>query len=316
MVNDPRELLSSALSLWWLRPENALAIASYVHNGYDFAPSTEQRAADYACGDGVNSFFKLGGRFDMSFDVFGVAVRGDSAEDVVKNNIDVFDHYDDSYAPIILKPADARFTYGMDHKPNLLRKARKLDFYDELIEGDLAQDTSIPDESLDIAYCNSLYWIAEPELAISHINRKLKNGGIAVYDVMTTHRKALQYQHWMPTMPAIWQDMMNRGRDANNPGIRSARDWHAVFESDGTATVEEVRDIFPAAIAYAWNIGLRPIFPVLNRMVESISTETRQSIKAEWVETWTELLLPLLTEPEEFSKAPTRARLQYIVRKH
>jgi SAM-dependent methyltransferase len=315
MYDDPRELLSSSLSMWWLRPENGLAIASYVHNGADFSPQPGQQAADYACGDGVNTFFKSGGRFDESFDLFGAAVRPESAQEIVAKKIDVFDHYDESYAPEIVKRPETRFTYGTDYKTNLLSKAAKLDYYENLIEADLANDTNIPEESLDIVYCNSLYWIPQSDVAVTHMYKKLKPGGLAVFDVMTTHRKGLRYQHLLPSLPNPWQELMNRGRDGNNPGIRSAREWRRVFEANGVAKVEDERDIFPAAIAYAWNIGLRPLFPVLNRMAQSINPENRQSIKQEWIEIWTDLLMPLLLEPEEFPNDGKRVRLQYVVRK-
>lgn len=316
MSNDPRELLSSALSLWWLRPENGLAIASYTHNGYEFFPKQGQKAADYACGDGINTFFKAGGRFDKNFDIFGAAVRKEDANEVVGKKIDVFDHFDESYKPAVTKSPEVNFAYGTDHKPKLLQKAERLGYYDSLITADLKDDTDIEAESLDIVYCNSLYWTPYPEQALGHMYSKLKPGGLAVFDVMTTHRKALRYQHLMPTMPSAWQDLMNRGRDQNNPGIRSDREWRKVFRANGAAEVEDVRNIFPSAIAHVWNIGLRPIFPVLNRMVEAIPDSSDvASIKEEWVETWTNLMLPLLLEPEEFPNSGTRVRLQYVVRK-
>lgn len=315
MKNDPREILSSALSLWWLRPENGLAIASYCHNGYDFAPKAGQKAADYACGDGVNTFFKCGGRFDASFDVFGAGVSRQNSQEIIEKKIDVFDHFDDDYEVKISNQVDTGFSYGTDHKQNLLRKAQKLDFYENLLEANLNDDTAIPDESLDIAYCNSLYWVAKPEVAIDHIYRKLKKGGVGVFDVMTDHRKALQFQLWMPNAPTAWQELMNRGREANNPGIRSEDDWRIAFEANGSAKIEEVRNIFPATIAFAWNIGLRPIFPVLNRMVESLTPENRQSIKEDWVEIWTDMLLPMLEEPTLFSENGIKPRLQYVVQK-
>ncbi|WP_420349570.1 methyltransferase domain-containing protein [Pelagibius sp.] len=315
MAEDPRSLLSSALSLWWLRPENGLAIASYILYGYNFAPKAGQCAADFACGDGVNTFFKAGGRFDPEFDIFGSAVRHETANQVVGQSIDVFDHFDDSYGPKTVKRPSERFRYGTDRKSNLLQKARALDYYVDLLEVDLAEEPAIEDESLDIAYCNSLYWIAQPEVAVKHIYRKLKPNGIGVFDVMTTHRRALHFQNLFPTLPADWHDLMNRGRDRNNPGLRSGSDWRALIAACGDIVIEDERDIFPSAIAQAWNFGLRPLFPVLNRMASGLSLINRKEIKAEWVEIWTRVLLPLLVDPAQFSNNGARVRLQYVVRK-
>lgn len=315
MRNESRDVLKAALSLWWLRPENGLALASYTLHGFDFTPRRGQQAADFACGDGVNTFFKIGGRFDESFDVFGEGVRTDSAREVLNKSIDVFDHFVADYNPLIERMPDTEFTYGTDHKANLLRKAERLGLYRNLMEADLEEDTPIPDASLDIAYCNSIYWVGNPERAVEYIYRKLKPGGLAVFDVMTSHRKLLHFQNLFPTAPARWHDILNRGRDRNNPGIRSAREWRSIFSANGDACVEDERDIFPEAIAHIWNIGLRPIFPILNRMMQSVPTATRRSIKEEWVEVWTDLLLPVLVEPLEFRRNGVKARLQYVVRK-
>jgi len=315
VTESVRDLLADALSVWWLRPENGLAIASYALRGVDLGPAPGQRAADYACGDGINTFFKLGGRFEPSFDVFGSAVRPEKATEVVGSRLDVFDHYADDYRPAIARRPRATYAVGTDHKPNLLRKAARLEFYDRLLEADLAAEPGIEDGSLDLLYCNSLYWTPRVDTALDLMYRKVRSGGMCVFDVMTSHRVALHFQHLMPTLPAEWHDLMNRGRDANNPGIRSERAWRQTFEAGGAATIEEVRDIFPAGIAHAWNIGLRPLFPVLNRMVQAIPGDRRESLKREWVETWCDLLLPLLVEPEEFVRDGMRVRLQFVVRK-
>jgi SAM-dependent methyltransferase len=313
---NPRELLSSALSFWWLRPENGLAIASYALRGMDLRPRPSQQSADYACGDGVNTFFKCGGRFTEDFDIFGKAVRRETAVEIAKNRIDVFDQFDEAYSPKIAREAECRYSYGTDHKENLLRKARPLNFYDRLIKADLQENAEqIADESLDLAYCNSLYWVRNSGGAVRNIYQKLKRGGLAVFDVMTTHRRVLNFERLFPTIPSEWQELMNRGRHENNPGIRSAREWREIFAAGGAARVEDERLILPSTIAHIWNFGLRPVFPVLNRMAAGLSEGYRLDVKREWVEIWTDLLLPVLLDPDEFMRNDLRIRLQYVIRK-
>jgi SAM-dependent methyltransferase len=259
----------------------------------------------------VNTFFKCGGRFDPEFDLFNVATP--RAEDLVRSKIDVFDHVDGTYRPGIRTRPDRRWAFGIDHKKTLLEKAARLHFYDELLLSDLRDDArEIEDASLDFAYCNSLYWVEDSPGAARHIMRKVKPGGYAVFDVMTTGRKKLQFQNLFPALPSDWHDLMNRGRDLNNPGIRTERQWTETFA--GVGVVEDVRLIFPQAVAMAWNIGLRPLFPMLKKMSDALTPETRAEIKAEWIEIVAQAAAPLLLEPQEFGPEVLRARLQYVVR--
>jgi SAM-dependent methyltransferase len=313
--NDIKKLLKEALSLWWLRPENALALSSYCIRGSDLRPSANEIAADFACGDGVNTFFKCGGRFDLSFDIFGNSVNPATAKDIASKSIDIFDYDDGVYQPAISKMPDCRFSYGTDHKKKLLNKANKLFFYDKLLHCDLNVESDIDDESLDYAYCNSIYWISDPIRAIGLIIKKIKPGGRLIFDVMTKRRSALNFESILPQMPKQWNDLMNRGRQHNNPGICDEEEWDELFEYNNQTKIAEKRDIFPTAIAIVWNIGLRPLFPILNRMAKSISKEMRNEIKLEWIDTVADLLYPVLISPGSLIPTGPAVRLQYIVKK-
>jgi len=302
--------------MWWLRPENGLAVAGYCYYGIDITPKPNELAADFACGDGINTFFKCGGRFSPAFDIFGKAIAAVTQQSIIAQKIDVFDYYDESYKPEIVHRPGGRFTFGTDHKSNLLKKAAPLDFYDKLVEADLEKDCSqIADGSLDIIYCNSIYWVPNPEIAFRQMIRKLKPGGRAVFDVMTSHRKELQFAHAYPAAPTEWQDLLNRGREQNNPGLRSEWQWDRIFSDDGQYNISDKRLIFYPVAARFWNFGVRPLTPVLNRAINLLSEKDRLSIKEEWVEVWTDLLLPLLLQPNDIHYEPRlRVRLQYEVR--
>ena len=58
-MQDKKKILYDAISLWWLRPENGLALASYCINGINIKPLKSKTYLDFACGDGVNSFLSL-----------------------------------------------------------------------------------------------------------------------------------------------------------------------------------------------------------------------------------------------------------------
>lgn len=311
----PEAILRDAISMWWMRPENGLAIASYCLRGVSLAASDQGLSADYACGDGVSTFFKCGGRLSTAFDVFTDAVRDLPITEAATLGVDVFDHFDDAYRPEVVRTPDAPFTFGLDHKQALLDKAGRLPIYDERLCVALEDDPPIADGSLALAYCNSLYWTERPERAVELIYRKLRPGGRAVFDVMTTDRRRLDFDLMYPALPEGWRGLLNRGRQHNNPGLRTEAEWTAMFAAGGAMRIDDVRSIFPTAIATAWTFGMRPLMPALKRLVSHVPPAERAEAKAEWVDTWTRLLLPLLVEPEAFAPETLRVRLQYVMHK-
>ena len=145
-------VLKNALYLWWLRPENAMAIAGYCIYGKSIQPEPNIRSVDYACGDGINTFFKCGGRFSKNFDIFRNAVRTVNTKELLQSNIDVFDFYNKDFKPEIVHRPETSYNIGTDHKETLLNKASNLNFYDELLLADLAQPLPIENESIDLSY--------------------------------------------------------------------------------------------------------------------------------------------------------------------
>lgn len=312
-----RSLLRSALSLYWLRPENGLALAGHCLYGRPVAPQAGEVAADFASGDGINTFFKCGGRFDKSFDVFFGAVQPASLSAVVSGHIDVFDHIDDDYQPIITARPPTAFTYATDHKANLLGKAERLGFYRQTVQGDLARPVPdvIPDGSLDYIYSNALYWVADPAAAVAHLRRKLKPGGRAIFEVHTSDRRRLHYAHLYPDAPPEWQDLMERGRAGNNPGLLSEKEWDDVFLARSGFDLLDKPLIRPPVLAHIQNVGLRPLFAPLYRLAQVAPVAERLDIKREWVDSLTDVLLPILLHPEAFMpQSDLRIRLQYVLR--
>jgi hypothetical protein len=65
-------------------------------------------------------------------------------------------------------------------------------------------------------------------------------------------------------------------------------------------------------LAWIWNVGLRPFFPALQKLAAHVRGASRIEAKAEWVDTWTRLLLPPLQNPEALGQG-ARVRLQYAL---
>ena len=59
---------------------------------------------------------------------------------LTKNLPDKFDYYNINYKPLIKIRPKYNFTYGTDHKNSLLKKAKKLNFYDKLLLSDLSKE--------------------------------------------------------------------------------------------------------------------------------------------------------------------------------
>jgi len=308
------QVLEDALFLYWLRPENALALASYVIHGKDLAPKQNLKYADIACGDGINTFFKCGGRFAKSFDLFLAGISDAKARLIADQNIDVYDVYDDSYAPIVINRPKYDYFLGTDHKTSLLKKAEHLKYYSNLLVKDLREDLpEVDDASLDLIYCNSLYWVKETGVALQSMKKKLGPGGVIILDVFTTNKKKLDWGKLYENTPESWQALLNRGRQQTNPGLRDEKGWESLFKANNMY-VAETQDILPASLAHIWNLGLRPLFPVLNKIASYCTPENRMEIKEEWVEIFKELLLPVLEDPGIFSKDETVYRLQYTLK--
>jgi len=314
MKTDSELILHEALNLWWLRPENALAVASYIVNGVKLTPNPGEKAIEFACGDGVNTFFKCGGRFSKEFDLFKHGISKENTLTVATKSVDVFDHYDEDYMPIIITQPDVKYYMGTDHKESLIKKAEKLNFFDNVVVADLQEDIDINDGTIDLIYCNSLYWILDTKSVLEKMIKKLSNNGRIILDVFTTNKYRLDYSVIFPTLPSEWHNMMNRGRMETNPGLRSEKKWETLFDITKLEIIDK-RNIFPAAIAQLWNVGLRPIFPLLNKMSNCLTEENRKEIKEEWVYILTNLLLPFLESPEDISSNKYLYRIQYVLKK-
>jgi len=314
MKTDSELILHEALNLWWLRPENALAVASYIVNGVKLTPNPGEKAIEFACGDGVNTFFKCGGRFSKEFDLFKHGISKENTLTVATKSVDVFDHYDEDYMPIIITQPDVKYYMGTDHKESLIKKAEKLNFFDNVVVADLQEDIDINDGTIDLIYCNSLYWILDTKSVLEKMIKKLSNNGRIILDVFTTNKYRLDYSVIFPTLPSEWHKMMNRGRMETNPGLRSEKKWETLFDITKLEIIDK-RNIFPAAIAQLWNVGLRPIFPLLNKMSNCLTEENRKEIKEEWVYILTNLLLPFLESPEDISSNKYLYRIQYVLKK-
>jgi hypothetical protein len=108
-------------------------------------------------------------------------------------------------------------------------------------------------------------------------------------------------------------DIIGRGRAETWPTVADRATWESRFARAGLS-VEVATPFVTRTHAHIWDIGLRPIAPMLIRMAGALTPETRSEIKRDWVELFCELLEPLC-DPN-LDLFPTRdepAEVQYTL---
>lgn len=284
--------LEQLLNVFWLRPETALWREIDIRTMSAF--EMRSPSLDLGCGDGTFSFIRAGGEFDRSFDAF----RSVSQLDQFFKNVDVYDSFDENLSSAVAKPPKYQIDVGFDHKTNLLKKAGQLGLYHALKQGDANQSLPFPDATFNSVFSNIVYWLDSPQFVISEIARVLKPGGTArlMLPNITFPQFSFYNQLYVKSGDARWQflEMLDRGRFADN--IRQAKsqnEWQAIFEKAGLR-VERHHSHLSKLIIQTWDIGLRPLFPVLLEMSNELSAEKHDSIKLKWIQTMKAFLEPLI----------------------
>jgi hypothetical protein len=79
--------------------------------------------------------------------------------------------------------------------------------------------------------------------------------------------------------------------------------------------VEQAVPFVTRTHAHVWDIGLRPIAPLLVRMTESLTPQTRSEIKRDWVALFQDLLTPLSSPDFDlFRTSSEPAEVFYVLR--
>lgn len=301
------------LNAFWLRPETALwrELDINAMESFEFrSPSL-----DLGCGDGIFSFIRAGGGFDRSFDAF----RSMSGLDNFFQNVDVFDAYDENLQPALSRTPKYRIDWAFDHKTNLLKKAESLALYNNMKFGDANQPLPFEDASFNSVFSNIVYWLDEPSEVISEIARVLKPGGQVC--LMLPNRTLPEFsfynQLYAKTGNSKWAflEKLDRGRFADN--IRQARPheaWAAMFARAGLR-VKMHRMHLSKTTIQIWDIGLRPLFPVLLQIMDNLPPEKLSAIKLEWVATLKQFLDPLMQMDNLLGQGEEPAFHCYILEK-
>lgn len=301
------------LNAFWLRPETALWRELDIHAMTSF--EFRSPSLDLGCGDGIFSFIRAGGSFDRNFDAF----RSMAGLDRFFENVDVFDAYDEKMLSGLACAPAYQIDWALDHKENLLKKASLLGLHKNTRVGDANHPLPFPDESFNSVFSNIVYWLDDPEAVIAEIARILRPGGQAC--LMLPNRTMPEFsfynQLYVKTGDPAWAflEKLDRGRFGDNiRQARSAGAWEAMFISAGLR-VNFHKAHLSKTVIQVWDIGLRPLFPVLRKMADTLSPEQLCEIKSEWVATLKQFLEPLVRMDDRLSQGEEPAFHCYILEK-
>lgn len=307
--DDRLARLHRYLNAYWLRPENAfwMTLRSLALSRCGF----RRPSVDVACGDGVFSFLHAGGEFETGFDVFGAVGNLDRVTD---EHADMFDAAADRFRPTILRVPGWQVDVGTDLKPALLKKAAALGFYCQLIEHDCNKPLPLDDAAFATVYCNSAYWVRGVDLLLPELRRITRPDGNVILHVKLAAMRDYTLGRFRDQLGQRFLEIIDRGRDSCWPTVATRGQWERRFQRAGL-TVAEATPFVTRTHAHVWDIGLRPIAPLLVRMANALTPETRTAIKRDWVALFLDLLAPLCREDFDlFETHSEPAEVQYVLR--
>lgn len=288
-VSETGDYLRAHLNLVWLRPESALwdAIASRLVSKYNLvSPSL-----DLGCGNGLFSFVTAGGRFSSAYDVYvNLSTKG------FWKNKDIYDAVPvKNLNRYIIKKPEIKFDFGLDHKRNLLNQARRLHYYNNLMLYDANNKLPFADEQLETVFSNIIYWLNDLKKSIKEIYRVLNKDGTALLCIPNT--KFLNYcvsYGWAERKSELLR-VLNRGRSKNMHWVISYKDFSILARKVGFRIMDHKYYLSPLTLK-VWDIGLRPLSPVLIKMANMLHSKDRAVIKEEWMRTVLKFIEPLYAE--------------------
>lgn len=274
--------LRELLNVFWLRPETAMWRACDIQAMKAF--EVRSPSLDLGCGDGIFSFIRAGGALSQEFDAF----RAIGNLDQFFQKVDVFDHYSGKICPTVVTDPAYKFDVGFDHKKNLLQKADELGLYREVREGDGNKPLPFPDHSFRSVFSNIVYWLDNPGSSLREIRRVLTSDGQAC--VLLPDSSLPRYSFYNTLFKETgdkrfaFLELLDRGRLSDNiKHSKSDAEWRSLFDEAGLRVTNHVRHL-SGPIIKIWDVGLRPLFPVLKKMTDKLPADDFTAIKREWID--------------------------------
>jgi SAM-dependent methyltransferase len=308
-LKDP--YLRELLNVFWLRPETALWRACDIRAMANFRMVSP--SLDLGCGDGIFSFIRAGGALREDFDAF----RSVGSLDRFFQNVDIFDHFQAGAKPYVRVKPGYSIDVGFDHKANLLRKAGELKLYTELSEGDGNAPLPFADASFRSIFSNIVYWLSSLELVLGEIRRVMSPDGQACLLLPDASFPDYSFYNRFYKKPRDerfkFLELLDRGRHSDNvKQSKSDQEWRSLFDAAGLAVLTHKRHL-SGPIVQTWDVGLRPLFPVLKKMTDKIGESDLAPLKAEWIDICATFLEPFVDLDADLSATSTPAFHCYVL---
>ncbi len=279
-------ILEKFLYAYWLRPESAIWRTLDVLSMRNF--TFVSPSLDLGCGDGTFSFLRAGGEYTDDFDVFLDVDHLDRFYE----HVDIYDSCKNVEEDIswVKKPAYDCIDVGLDHKKNLMCKAGRLGLYRQFVQADANASLPFEDESFQTVFSNMIYWLNDAGKAFAEIFRILRKQGkcCVMLPGPAYIESSFYYTYYFSKgKPKEYQflELIDRGRmsDGLVKQIGTYQEWKELIQHAGLEIIECVPHL-SRTIIKMWDIGLRPIFPMLKKMTMQLDPGTLLDIKREWVD--------------------------------
>ncbi len=302
MAGSMNSYLSQLLQIHWLRPETAL-LRAFDCLLMEKHGALSGKAIDLGCGDGTMSYLMAGGRI-RNYDVFKDVGR------LQDYNAGADIHNQTPAAALDFDSANLRyqFEWGVDHKDGLIEKARRFTgFYRNAAVHDLNRSLPFENEQFDSAFSNILYWLDDLDATLLDWHRVLNKDGVLYLMVPSASFKQKAWLYYMAPHQGDrrYLNFFDRGYGALIHHCYSTAQWEQSFRKAGFRVADH-HLYLSDPVTDVWNIGTRPIAPLLINMSNRLSTQDRDAAKAEWVDYFSGFFTPIiegefgrkLSEPE------------------
>ena len=266
-------MLKELLNVYWLRPETALWRAIDIEIMKNF--EVKGKSLDLGCGDGILSFIRAGGEFDVTFDDY----QSIGKLDKYFENEDIHDMFIEGYSPPIKQKPNYIFSTALDHKKNLLLKSKELGFYNDFVQHDANKTLPFKENTFDSIFSNILYWLDDPQHSLMEVSRILKPGGRVALMLPNTTMPEFSFYNQLHVKNKDkdyeFLKFLDRGRYSSNIKIaKSYGEWKSLISKSGLNIVEHKTHL-SKTVMQIWDIGLRPLFPVLSKLVNAVDDKNK-----------------------------------------
>lgn len=295
-MNSLRSIAENFLNVYWIRPETAIWRTLDVKQMSDV--KFKHPIIDMGCADGVFSFIKFGGKFDLGFDTFRI-----------KNAIEGFhsgrDIYDQTtnYNPKIIKKPKITIDVGLDWKKNLLKKAEKLNFYGELVQHDLNKKLPFEDNSFSTIFSNVYYWVENIPQLLKESNRILMKDGKMILMVPDENFKEWLIYNRFLKRKQKWAKILDRGQYNNMKHCYSFKKWKKMFNDAGFKIEKHSGYLSKGFLQYC-DIASRPYSPYMIEMSNNLSEQKRKNIKKQLIKDFLPICASYVESKNKDEKQP------------